>query len=225
MKEKEYTGFWDGQLFEIINAEGKKYFTQLIRNESELIIQRPVNKQNVPMIIENGMPVTVYFYEDEKGLRKFDAIIHRQQNGKTSITKPDKDAIQVVQRRQFFRVKAMEDMQLTLPPAEASDEHSEENENETITVTTHDISGGGVAFLTRSQLVEFGDKVTGTLYLKTRKESQMVAFRGKIVNVMKQSNGMFKNAIEFIEMREGTRSKIIQFCISKQIEVRNKLKG
>ncbi|MFD1064992.1 flagellar brake protein [Oceanobacillus locisalsi] len=223
MNEKEYTGFWDGQLLEIINADEKMYFTQLIRNEAELMIQRPVNKQNVPMLIENGMRVTVCFYEEEKGLCQFEAAIHYQ-NGKTSITKPDKDRIKFVQRREFFRVKAMEKMQVTLLPAEETDVHLEENKKETVNVTTHDISGGGVAFLTRSKLAETGDKVTGILFLKTRQESQTITFHGKIVNVMKQPNGMMKHAIEFIEMREGIRSKIIQFCISKQIEIRNKLK-
>lgn len=67
MSNEAYTEFWNGQLLELVTSEGKTYYTQLIRNESELLIQRPVNKQNVPMLIENGMMVTVCFHDDKKG--------------------------------------------------------------------------------------------------------------------------------------------------------------
>ncbi|MFD1414976.1 flagellar brake protein [Oceanobacillus jeddahense] len=219
--EKEYTGFWDGQLLEIITSEEKTYFTQLIGNKSDMLIQRPVNKQNVPMLVENGMAVTICFYDDEKGLSKFNTQLHLHSNGKITIDKPSSDAIKVVQRREFFRVKAMEEMHLTLPAAEDTDENLEE----TVKVTTHDISGGGVAFFSHSKIVEMDDEVTGLLYLKMKKDTQKIAFKGRVVNVVKQPNQMIKNAIQFIDMREGIRSRIVQFCITKQIEIRNKLKG
>ncbi|WP_152655920.1 flagellar brake protein [Oceanobacillus sp. CFH 90083] len=221
---KEYTEFWDGQLFEIMTSEEKIYFTQLIWNKSDMLIQPPVNKQNIPMSIENGMCVTVSFLDDERGVCKFDTKIYRHLNGRISLNKPDTSEIKVVQRRKFFRVKIMLDMDLTLPPAEGINENREEIEAENITVTTHDISGGGVAFFTNFKIVEIGDQVTGVLYLKEKSDTQKIAFKGKIVNVMKQQNKMFKNAIQFMDMREGTRSKIVQFCIRKQIEIRNKLK-
>ncbi|GIO23517.1 flagellar brake protein [Oceanobacillus sp. J11TS1] len=221
MSGKEFTEFWNGQLFEIITPAEKIYFTQIIRNESELLIQKPVNKQNVPMLIESDMMVTVYFHNDEKGLCKFESEIRYHSNGKISLEKPYMDAIEVVQRRKFFRVKVMEKMDLILPPAK----DTEETEGESITVTTHDISGGGVSFIAHSKKVEVGDEVTGVLYLKTKLDTQKIEFKGKVVNVIKQANKMYKNAIQFIDMREGKRSKILKYCISKQIEIRNKIKG
>lgn len=224
MSDEVYTEFWNGQLLELVTSEEKTYYTQLIRKESELLIQRPVNKQNVPMLIENGMTVTVCFHDDKKGLCNFASQLHLQQNGKIAITKPSIDAIKVVQRRQFFRVKVMLDMDLTLPPAEDANPNAEEAEGENITVITHDISGGGAAFTTESKIVEIGDKVEGTLYLKTKDNQQKIVFKGNVVNVIKQSNNMYKNALQFIDMREGTRSHIVKFCIAKQIEIRNKIK-
>lgn len=64
----------------------------------------------------------------------------------------------------------------------------------------------------------------GVLYLKTDTEQNKVEFKGKIVNVMKQHNQFYKTALQFINMREGARSKIVKFCIVKQIEFRNKVK-
>ncbi|GEN87763.1 flagellar brake protein [Oceanobacillus sojae] len=219
MNEQIYTEFWDGQMLEILTSDKKTYFTQLIRHETELLIQRPANKQNVPMLIENDMDVTVYFHDDEKGLCSFGSRINRHDNGKIIMTKPSRDSIKVVQRRQFFRVKAAVEMTLILPSAEGSDE-----EGDKLNVTTHDISGGGAAFLSDSQILEEGDAVKGVLYLKTDTEQNKVEFKGKIVNVMKQHNQFYKTALQFINMREGARSKIVKFCIVKQIEFRNKVK-
>lgn len=219
MNEQTYTEFWTGQMLELLTSDKKIYFTQLIRHETDLLIQRPANKQNVPMLIENDMDVTVYFHDDQKGLCSFGSRINRHDNGKIIMTKPARDSIKVVQRRQFFRVKAAVEMTLVLPPAEDSNE-----EEEKLNVTTHDISGGGAAFLSESKILEEGDAVKGVLYLKTDSEQDKVEFKGKIVNVMKQHNQFYKTALQFIDMREGPRSKIVKFCIVKQIEFRNKVK-
>lgn len=220
MNQQTYTEFWDGQMLEILTSDKKTYFTQLIRHETDLLIQRPANKQNVPMLVENDMDVTVYFHDDQKGLCSFGSRINRHDNGKIIMTKPSGDSIKVVQRRQFFRVKAAVEMTLVLPPAKDSNEE----EGDKLNITTHDISGGGAAFLSESKILEEGEAVKGILYLKTDTEQEKVEFKGKIVNVMKQHNQFYKTALQFMDMREGARSKIVKFCIVKQIEFRNKVR-
>lgn len=64
-------------------------------------------------------------------------------------------------------------------------------------LTTHDISGGGVSFLTPQQIVLAGESVEGTLYLETKDGVSRVDFKGKVVYTSKVGSDFHKTAIEF----------------------------
>lgn len=214
-----HVDFWDGQLLELITADHDVFFTQIIQHKPNLLIQRPVNRKNEPLLIQKGMPLTVYFHEDSHGLCTFESSVIQYQNNKIEIRKPLINSIEKAQRRYFFRVLVALEMHLILP----SSQHS--NEQKQISILTHDISGGGVSFLSRDKIVEMGDLVEGALFLKTTTERKMVAFKGKVVYAMKHHDQFYKIALQFVDMKESVRSEIIRFCLSKQIELRKKLKS
>lgn len=219
MDKNVYTEFWNGQLIEIHSPNQEIFFTQLIQHEPELLIQRPVNQKNIPMIIEDGMSVTIYFHDDVRGLCTFDSSIHLLQNRKPFINKPPVNAIKEAQRRHFFRIQVAVETHLLLPSVENLDQV------EDLVAFTYDISGGGASFLFPRKLVEEGNIVKGILHLNFNTNQKKVAFSGRIVHVIKQQNKIYKTSLQFVEMNESIRKDIIQFCMFKQIELRNKLKG
>lgn len=89
MKEKQKEMFWKGQSLEIVTSDQESYFTEIVMHDLALIIKRPVNKKFVPLTVENGMTVTVYFYNDKNELYTFDSNIYELQNKKYFINKPD----------------------------------------------------------------------------------------------------------------------------------------
>lgn len=211
--------FWRGQSLELLTLEGEMYFSQLIDDEGVLRIQRPVNKKYNVMSITHDMPITVYFYDDEQGLCTFDSTLFLQQNKITAIKQPT--IIKKAQRRRFFRVEATAELRLRAFAVE--DDTNEADELEYGTFLTHDISGGGLSFHSSRQIVAAGDLVVGTLQLKTSTYEKEVAFSGRIVNIVKMQQRIFRISLEFIEMKESVRSDIVKYCMIKQIELRRKL--
>ena len=67
--------------------------------------------------------------------------------------------------------------------------------------------------------------VKGSLHLKTPDKQLKVEFNGRIVRVMKQENQIYRISLQFVDMNESIRSEIIRYCMYKQIELRNKIKG
>ncbi|PWA09778.1 hypothetical protein DCC39_12510 [Pueribacillus theae] len=220
IKNSNNIEFWKGQLFELQTADREIFFTQLIKNgDASLLIQRPVNRKNMFMPITSNLPITVYYYDDEQqGLYTFESNIELYQNRQVVMGKPSVDSIKKAERRRYFRVQVGVEMRLCLQSPDNS------SEIEYTTLLTHDISGGGLSFLYPDKLVEKGDLVVGTLHLKTKNDQKKIGFNGKVVNMIKLQNKFFRISLEFIQMKEPVRADMIKFCMTKQIELRKKLK-
>ncbi len=216
MSDNELADFWVDQSLEIFIPTKGAFFTQIVNNDDDLHIQRPVNNKNVPLIVEDGMSVTVYFHNGMEGLYSFESKLHQLNKHKFSIKRPTDDKVEKAQRRRFFRVQVALNMNLLIASLE------EKNKVEKSTVMTYDISGGGVAFLTHTKIVEKDNIIKGIIHLA---EDKQIEFTGKIVHVIQQPNKIYRNSIEFMDMSEAVRSEIVQFCMFKQIELRNKIKG
>lgn len=224
MKENVDSIFWKGQSLEIVTANRKNYFTEVIQHDLVIMIKQPLNQKNGPLTIENGMRVAVYFYDDQKELYTFNTNIYQLKNNACLIDKPASGSIKKAQRRRFFRVQVAVQMDLRIQSKtkpEASDEWN---------LPTYDISGGGLSFLTHQKIVTEGEKVEGTLYLAENDnvtendDVTRMEFKGNIVNVLKLGERVYKTAIEFVDMKDSERTEIIRFCMSKQIELRKALR-
>lgn len=209
--------FWVGQLLELETHDHKTYFTQILKTEQYLQIQRPKMQTGVPMTVDTGMNITVNFYDEQKGMSTFNSRLIQLPNGHLIIKKPNKDDIKKIQRRRFFRVDVATNMTLFISQADNSKEDLELN------VYTHDLSGGGVSFLAENKTIEIGTTVTGVLFIKKNKAPLEISFKANVVNVMKQESHFYKISLQFIDMTEKEQSDIVGYCIYKQVENRNKL--
>lgn len=208
--------FWVGQLLELETSDNKVYFTQVLKTEQYLRIQRPKTQTGVPMTVETGMNIIVNFYDEQKGICMFNSRLIKLPNGHLIIKKPAKEQIKKVQRRRFFRVNVANEMKIFIPQEDT-------NEQQEINVYTHDLSGGGVSFLTEKSMVEIGDVVTGVLYIEKNTAPLEVTFKASIVNIMRHESQFYKISLQFEEMNEKDQSDIIGYCIFKQVEIRNKI--
>src|SRR5699024_11048027 len=102
------------------------------------------------------------------------------------IKKPEKDTVTKIQRRRFFRVNDTDEMILYIPGEENPDK------KEKVKVYTHDLSGGGISFLSKDNIVNIDDAVTGNLYLKKKHESITKHFEATIVNVIKNNDRFYR---------------------------------
>ena len=211
--------FWKGQVLEILTPDEEFYFTQILEYEPSLLVKQPVNKESLPMTIESSMPVTVYFQDHQKEIYSFDTMIFQLQSKKFVLKKPSIHSLKKAERRRYFRILVAVNMSITI-----QSEYPFINED-TLHTNTYDISGGGLSFLHPTKPVEVGMSVHGKLFLVKDGKHHEISFKGKAVKPLRLGNGMYKISLQFVDMEESKRSEIIRFCMYKQIELRNKLKG
>lgn len=217
-QEKMKSEFWSGQSIEVDVQDKGTYFTQIISHQHILNIRQPRNMVNRPLIIENGTVVTVNFHDEAIGLCTFTSKIYKHTNEMFCIEKPAEDQIKRVQRRRYFRVNVLEDVELF------KQKNKDTNQVEVIKAFTHDISGGGLAFLTPEKSVETNEVVDGMIHLKLKNKQLEIKFTGKIVRVIQQENNVYKSSLQFLDMSESVRSELIHYCMMKQIELHKKMK-
>lgn len=211
--------FWNGQSIELEVQNKGTYFTQIINHEHMLNVQQPRNKVNIPLLIENGTVVTVYFHDEVIGLCTFISKIYKGPNEIIFMEKPSEEQIKKVQRRRYFRVNVLADVELFKQTNNGS------NQVAVLTAFTHDISGGGLSFLTPQKSVGENEIVNGVVHLQLKNKKLEIKFKGKIIRVMQQENDMYKSSLQFLHMSEPVRSELIQYCMMKQIELYKKMKG
>src|SRR5699024_1246424 len=108
----------------------------------------------------------------------------------------------------MFRVQVGVEVDLTTPDyAEVID-----------AVFTKAISGGGVACISKKQLAEKREYMHGIIHLQAKQQRGAIPFKARVVGIRKQTMTICQTSLEFIELQERNREKIIKFCMTKQIE-------
>lgn len=72
---------WNGQLLELVTFEEKVYFTQVLKIDQYIQIQVPKTESNVPLTVESGMDIIIYFYDEQKGICTFKSRLLKLPNG------------------------------------------------------------------------------------------------------------------------------------------------
>ena len=206
MNEKE---FWPGQTLEIHTDDEKIYDTQILRVDDTLKIRLPVDRRGVTLAAEGAFPVTVYFHRmEEKMLYSFPTVLFKDMHREYLLAMPNEVEIKKAQRRKMFRVEIGVQVDLTTP------DYADVIE----TVFTKDISGGGMACFSRAPLAERQAYVHGILHLQIEQQKEAIPFKARVVAIRKRTLHVFQTSLEFIELKERNREKIIKFCMTKQIE-------
>lgn len=206
--------FWQGQTFELETEDKEIYYTQLIMEEDELIIQRPINRKRVLLTITGNVSVKVSFHDTEKqGLFTFNSVVTMNTHNRVFLKCPLPEELKMAQRRSMFRVQTGVEIRLGLP--------SEQNPNHLLyfKLYTQDLSGGGLSFLNKRRIVESGEHVEGSLYLRYGQDYEEVKFQGRVIGTTPTGNQTFRTSLEFQEMTESIQAYIIKFCMFKQIEL------
>src|SRR5699024_4112746 len=162
------------------------------------------------------MDIIIYFYDEQKGMCTFKSRLLKLPNGYIVIKKPEKDTVKKIQRRRFFRVKVTDEMISYIQEEENADKTKK------VKVYTHNLKGVVIAFLSKDNIVNIDDAVTGTLYLKKKHQSMTKHYEATIVNVIKHNDRFYRISLQFENINEKNQSDIISYCFLKQVEIRNK---
>lgn len=136
------------------------------------------------------------------------------------ISMPEDKHFEKIQRRDYLRVAANLEFSLTIK--------HEGKEDQVVEGTTVDLSGGGLAYTVVTPSGRQKDEIVqGRLSIPMEKLGPInVSFEGRIIRVLKLSDRPFDNiAIRFEKIDERDREKIIRYCISRQAELRKKLRN
>lgn len=126
-----------------------------------------------------------------------------------AIVKPELQAITRIQRRSFLRVPAELEIAVSC------------NESGRFVTRTEDISGGGLSFYTDSRIsLKMNDLLTCWAIIPFRNgEVDHVSFSGIILRVKPQGKIQLV-MVQFSEIAEHERQKIVKYCFERQLEMR-----
>ncbi|WP_245203667.1 flagellar brake protein [Ammoniphilus resinae] len=132
------------------------------------------------------------------------------------ITMPQPDKIIKIQQRDYLRVPA--NLVLKLKTVES---------NQSVQVTTVDVSGGGIAF-TADKSLSFakGNELDCVIEVpRDRGENELLEFNATVIRVIPPTEERLVQviAIKITEIQERNRDKIIRYCFKRQVELRKKL--
>jgi c-di-GMP-binding flagellar brake protein YcgR len=126
------------------------------------------------------------------------------------IKRPDEESITRVQRRTFLRVPA--DLEVAIKVTEQIK----------FTALTEDVGGGGVSFVCDGYLpVKQRDEISCWLLITYRNGViDHAFFKGEVVRIKPLENGKQLAMVQFSEIADIERQKIIRFCFERQLDFR-----
>ncbi|MGG1401160.1 flagellar brake domain-containing protein [Bacillus salipaludis] len=177
--------------------------------EKEILIAVPMNRSFIGML-NTGTQLDVIFLVEENQYKFTTQIIGKTKDTNIPLyrlTKPQKNEIVRIQRRENFRVNS--NLRLIL------------DEREVITIN---ISAGGLLFTCGMDIdLKLGDEVVGTLFMPNvqTKEIEPIQFMGIVRRVNLIGTQERKNiALEFTNLGQRDQMKVIQHCFEKQRQMR-----
>ncbi len=165
-----------------------------------------------------GTELTASFINKEQHAYSFQTVVTVRVKEKIpllSITYPGDHKLNRIQRREYVRVETTLDVAV----------HPLENEFLPFKAVTTDISAGGAALLIpKSTILNQGQEVVVWFSLPFHDEEiDYIKVRGKILRFIQVENERFyKVPLQFFNIDELTRQKLIRFCFQQQIIMRRK---
>lgn len=176
-----------------------------------LFIDSPINthtRKTKPL--QEGMNVTVSFVRPGSGMYQFETKVVKRYMGKimTYLLKdPGVRHYKNIQQREYFRVNAMLDVDVTSPIKGAH-----------FRTTTVDISGGGMAIvLPKGEFLEKGEAIVCSFTVDIRETRVPIAASCQVVRTFqKRKDSLPLAALKFQGLHETDRQHIIHFCFEQQ---------
>jgi len=186
-----------------------KYKTKIEELKPDFItIGAPIHEgQFVPLREETS--INVYFHDHISGYGFISRIIRRETEPIPVFAISYPEQIVRVQRREFFRVPVVKELQYQVIVREGL--------SETRKGYMRDLSGGGILFKTKTKICP------DTMLLLTFKlKNEEVQVPAEVTRCVKDDKNNFLVSVEFIEISERQRDKIIAYVFAIQREMRRK---
>ncbi|WP_194841318.1 flagellar brake protein [Salinibacillus xinjiangensis] len=124
---------------------------------------------------------------------------------------PGRQELSTIQRRDFVRVKTAVDVSVHCIDKEPV---------QTFSTSTVDISGGGTAIVTPYHItLHKGELLDIWIVLPFKSTNyHYVHTTGKVIRHFQKEKNLYYASIEFLEISNFDREKVIQYCFQKQLE-------
>ncbi|MDW7675078.1 MAG: flagellar brake domain-containing protein [Bacillota bacterium] len=205
---------------EVEGSSSRKVYKSRIEeiNSEGIWIANPIERGNLVML-SVGETVKIS-YGDDICVYIFPATIKKRVNDPLPmllLEQPDSDKVIRVQRRDFVRINVVMPLKFGITSGRFDDlAEVELHEAKTI-----DISGGGLKLLTKVQIKEHN-----LLKINLSLSGEMLILYGKAVRVSAMSEehlqGLYAVGVQFINIPESDRDKIIKFVFDWQRQMRRK---
>ncbi|WP_025028860.1 flagellar brake protein [Caldalkalibacillus mannanilyticus] len=207
----------------LITQEDSPIFKARIADLSEeyILIEMPMAEgtSKYGFFLE-GSEFDVWFYAKDGSKYQFvSTVLGRKKDPMpvTLLTHPNPDSILRSQRREFIRVPCFED--LAVHPVNRE-------EFPPFLAKVLDVSGGGLAFqLFEKPTLKEGDHFKWWLSLPLKTGNILhPSGTGRLIRIIEpHENGYpYKCSVQFKELTEVERQKIMRFCFEKQLEIKRK---
>ncbi len=191
------------------NRESPLIVSQVVDIKGDRIFISNPMKQGMIYNLRNGQRIKVIFYREEKGIFRFSAEVKSKiENNLTIYEITPADQAEKIQRRYFFRFEVVKRVLI-----------KEKDEIEAHQAVTKDISGGGMKVYSKKSY-GLGTKVACRVFLHEEEETYVT---GEVVRCeFDLELREYILGINFTDIRESTRNRIISFIFEKQRLLRKK---
>lgn len=167
-------------------------------------------QHGAPLAVKKDDIIHVYFTTDRAAYEFESVVLQRIKEPLPFILIKEPEKLNRIQRRDYFRLELDGIVELQQEKKDGSVNKKE--------VKLVDISGGGLQIKTKFNL-EAGNKIKIS-FKKLLKLDNLI--KGKIVRKSKEDFEVYKYGIEFIDISDSDREKIIQWIFNLQRKLRKK---
>ncbi|MGP4041356.1 flagellar brake protein [Gracilibacillus sp. D59] len=202
---------------EQIKEDRTTYKCRVIEQKRDKVyIDYPIDEQtNRSDIFPVGTKFHVHFIENNSVFSFPSEVIGKAKikNIPTLILSFEVNNLKKIQRREFVRVEAMLDVSV----------QSIDQNFDSFTTVTHDISGGGLAILVDKGIeIKEGELLDIMLVLPLDKKIEYLHIIGEAVRIHERKEDKDILSVKFNEMDKHHQQLIVQYCFTKQLEDRRK---
>jgi c-di-GMP-binding flagellar brake protein YcgR len=198
-------------------GENVQTFTSKVVDQdgSRIFIDYPVNNTTGrTSIFFEGTPFTVTYKENDDIIYSFQTeVVDRKKLARLPVLVlhlPSSEYFMKIQRRNYLRIKTPLDVSI----------HSKRMEFSAFSTSTLDISGGGMAILIPKKLELKEDSLVDAWIVLPFKslEYSYVHVTARVIRQINRHDGVHFASLEFVEIENSDRDKVIRYCFQKQLE-------
>lgn len=173
-----------------------------------IVLDIPLAPKGYPVRIPAGEALRIGYIIQHRAFYLFSTVVlelEREEIPHLIVARPRLDQIRKVQRRHFFRVPVS--LLGKLLPSDGVE----------VPIKVSDLSGGGFSFHAGKPIFQLDQMLKGVIQLPGPDE---VAYEAQVKRVeFVEENKQYLHGCEFILLAEGSRDKIVKYCLERQAKL------